>query len=53
MAELYRRGAEKAADLQRRGETSLMKRDSSEFLKNRPFDQLDPWASPIAWLRVY
>lgn len=47
MTELYRRGVEKGTELQRRGETGLMKRDSSEFLKNRPFDQLDPWASLI------
>jgi len=43
LRQLYRRGAEQQSALARRGESSSVKRDSSKFFENRPFDQLDPW----------
>ena len=43
LRQLYRRGAEKRYELVRRGGSDFVKRDSSQFFKNRPFDQLDPW----------
>lgn len=37
-----RRTAEKSSESEFNGR-DLVKRDASDFLKNRPFDQLDPW----------
>lgn len=44
MHELARRAAEKSLDSQF-SKRDLAKRDSSQFLKDRPFDKLDPWVS--------
>ncbi|KAF5361823.1 hypothetical protein D9756_002268 [Leucocoprinus leucothites] len=53
LRELYRRGTEKQTDLVKRGETALAKRDSTEFFKNRPFDQLDPWyGCVLLWMYI-
>lgn len=44
MHELYRRGTEKLSQLDKR---DLVRRNATEFLKDRPFDQLDPWVSRL------
>ncbi|KXN92402.1 Carboxypeptidase cpdS [Leucoagaricus sp. SymC.cos] len=53
MRTLHRRANERRSELAGRGETELQKRDSSQFLKDRPFDQLDPWYGCILlWMYI-
>ncbi|KAL9713485.1 hypothetical protein Ac2012v2_003096 [Leucoagaricus gongylophorus] len=53
LRQLYRRGAEKRYELVRRGGSDFVKRDSSQFFKNRPFDQLDPWyGCGLLWMYI-
>lgn len=47
LRQLHRRGVEQQSELTRRGESNFVKRDSSQFFENRPFDQLDPWVRTL------